>query len=183
MTKTNQHFDTIALHGGKSKDSLTNACATPLYQTAAYNFNDVTHAANLFGLKEEGFIYTRIGNPTTDVLEKRIAELEGGVGAVAFATGHAAIVASILNIAQQGDEIVSSGNLYGGTYNLFTHNLPRLGITTKFVDGSNPDNFLSAITEKTKAIFAEVIGNPNGDILDIETVAAIAHANGIPLIV
>ncbi|GBG58284.1 O-acetylhomoserine aminocarboxypropyltransferase [Sporomusaceae bacterium FL31] len=179
----NLNFASLAVHAGQEPDPTTGSRAVPIYQTTSYNFRDSEHGANLFSLKESGNIYTRIMNPTTDVLEKRIAALEGGVGALAFASGHAAISAAILNIAQAGDEIVSSASLYGGTYNMFTYTLPRLGITVKLVDPSNPDNFQQAITEKTKAIYAETIGNPKIDILDIEAVAAIAHKNGIPLII
>lgn len=179
----NLRFDSLAVHGGQEPDPTTGSRAVPIYQTTAYNFRDSEHAANLFGLKELGNIYTRIMNPTTDVFEKRIAALEGGVGALAFASGHAAISAAILNIAQAGDEIVSSSTLYGGTYNMFAYTLPRLGINVNLVDASDPENFRKAITPKTKALYAEIIGNPKIDILDIEKVAAIAHENGIPLIV
>lgn len=179
----NLNFASLAVHAGQEPDPTTGSRAVPIYQTTSYNFRDSEHGANLFSLKESGNIYTRIMNPTSDVLEKRIAALEGGVGALAFASGHAAISAAILNIAQAGDEIVSSASLYGGTYNMFTYTLPRLGITVKLVDPSNPENFQQAITEKTKAIYAETIGNPRIDILDIEAVAAIAHKNGIPLII
>lgn len=179
----NLNFASLAVHAGQEPDPTTGSRAVPIYQTTSYNFRDSEHGANLFSLKESGNIYTRIMNPTTDVLEKRIAALEGGVGALAFASGHAAISAAILNIAQAGDEIVSSASLYGGTYNMFTYTLPRLGITVKLVDPSNPENFQQAITEKTKAIYAETIGNPKIDILDIEAVAAVAHKNGIPLII
>ncbi|MBP2653258.1 MAG: mdeA 3 [Firmicutes bacterium] len=179
----NLQFDTLAIHAGQEPDPTTGSRAVPIYQTTSYNFRDAEHAANLFELKEAGNIYTRIMNPTTDVLEKRIAALEGCAAAVAFASGHAAINAAILNIAQTGDEIVSSTTLYGGTYNMFAHTLPRLGVKVKFVDASDPENFAKAITPKTKALYAEVIGNPKIDVLDIEKVAAIAHANGLPLIV
>jgi len=177
------HFDTLAVHGGQEPDPTTGSRAVPIYQTTAYNFRDAEHAANLFGLKEPGNIYSRIMNPTTDVLEKRIAALEGGVAAVAFASGHAAISSSIINIAQAGDEIVSSSTLYGGTYNMFAYTLPRLGIKVNFVDSSDPDNFARAITVNTKALYAETIGNPKINVLDIERVADIAHKNGLPLIV
>ncbi|MGG3891253.1 homocysteine synthase [Metabacillus fastidiosus] len=177
------NLETIAVHGGQEVDSATNARAVPIYQTTSYTFNDTDHAANLFGLKEFGNIYTRIMNPTTDVFEKRIAELEGGAGALGVASGQAAITYSILNIAEAGDEIVSATSLYGGTYNLFAHTLPKLGINVKFADPSDPENFRAVITDKTKAIFAETIGNPKGDVLDIEAVAKIAHENDIPLIV
>jgi O-acetylhomoserine (thiol)-lyase len=179
----NLRFDTLAVHGGQEPDPTTGSRAVPIYLTTAYNFRDAEHAANLFGLKEVGNIYTRIMNPTTDVLEKRIAALEGAAAAVAFASGHAAISSAIFTIAQAGDEIVSSSSLYGGTYNMFAHTLPRLGIKVNFVDGSNPDNFAAAITPNTKALYAEIIGNPKIDVLDIEKVAAIAHKNGIPLII
>lgn len=175
--------ETLAVHAGQVVDPTTLSRAVPIYQTSSYVFNDSDHAADIFSLKEEGFAYTRIINPTSDVLEKRVAALEGGVGALALASGQAAIVNSILNIASVGDEIVSSSSLYGGTYNLFTHTLPKLGITVKFVDSANPENFDKAITSKTKAIYAETIGNPKGDVLDIEAVAEIAHQHLIPLIV
>ncbi|MBP2644878.1 MAG: mdeA 3 [Firmicutes bacterium] len=177
------HFDTLTVHGGQEPDPTTGSRAVPIYQTASYVFNDADHAANLFALKEPGNIYTRLMNPTTDVFEKRVAALEGGIGALAFSTGHAAISSAIFNIAQAGDEIVSSSTLYGGTYNMFSYTLPRLGIKVRFVDSSNPDNFQEAITDKTKAIYAEIIGNPKIDVLDTERVAEIAHRNGLPLIV
>lgn len=176
-------LETLAVHGGQQIDPTTMSRAVPIYQTTSYGFRDTEHAANLFALKEFGNIYTRIMNPTSDVFEQRVAALEGGAAALAVASGQAAITYSILNIAGAGDEIVSAASLYGGTFNLFSTTLPKLGITVKFVDPSNPDNFRSAITPKTKAIFAETIGNPRGDILDISAVAAIAHDNGIPLIV
>lgn len=175
--------ETLAIHAGQEVDPTTKSRAVPIYQTTSYVFNDTDHAANLFALKEFGNIYTRIMNPTTDVFEKRIAALEGAPAALAVASGQAAITFAILNIAEAGDEIVSASSLYGGTYNLFSNTLAKLGITVKFVDPSNPENFRSAITDKTKAVYAESIGNPKGDILDIEAVAAIAHENGIPLIV
>lgn len=175
--------ETLAIHAGQEPDPVTNSRAVPLYQTTSYVFNDTEHAANLFGLKEFGNIYSRIMNPTNDVFEKRIAALEGGVGALATASGQAAITFSILNIAGAGDEIVSSSTLYGGTYNLFAITLAKLGITVKFVDSSDPENFRAAITDKTKAVYAETIGNPKGDVLDVEAVAAIAHEHGLPLIV
>ncbi|HDQ25811.1 MAG TPA: O-acetylhomoserine aminocarboxypropyltransferase/cysteine synthase [bacterium] len=176
-------FDTLSLHAGHTPDKETNSRAVPIYQTTSYVFNSTEHAANLFGLKEFGNIYTRLMNPTTDVLEKRIAALEGGVAALAFASGMAAITASITTIAQAGDEIVSASNLYGGTVTLFGHTLPRLGINVKFVDAKNPENYRKAITPKTKALFAETIGNPELNVLDIEAVAKIAHEAGIPLII
>jgi O-acetylhomoserine (thiol)-lyase len=174
-------FDTIALHGGQVADPTTGSRAVPIYQTTSYVFNDTDHAANLFGLKEFGNIYTRIMNPTTDVLEKRIAELEGGVGAVATASGQSAETLAILNIAQAGDEIVSTTSLYGGTYNLFAHTLAKLGITTKFVE-PNAEAVKEAITDKTKLVYSEVVGNPNLQTLDIRAVADVAHAGGVPLI-
>lgn len=179
----NLRFESLAVHGGQEPDPTTGSRAVPIYQTTAYNFKDSEHAANLFGLKETGYIYSRLTNPTTDVFEKRIAALEGGVGALAFASGHAAIHGAIVNIAQAGDDIVSSSTLYGGTYNMFAYTLPRLGIKVHFVDASDPENFEKAITPNTKALYAETIGNPKIDVLDIEKVAAIAHKHGIPLIV
>ncbi|MGQ8875014.1 homocysteine synthase [Paenibacillus sp. TSA_86.1] len=176
-------FETLAIHAGQEIDPTTQSRAVPLYQTTSYGFRDTEHAANLFGLKEFGNIYTRLMNPTTDVFEQRIAALEGGAGALATASGQAAITFSLLNIAGAGDEIVSSASLYGGTYNLFSTTLPKLGLDVKFVDSSDPENFREAITEKTKALYAETIGNPKGNVLDIEAVAAIAHEHGIPLIV
>ncbi|AJQ29561.1 homocysteine synthase [Pelosinus fermentans] len=179
----NLRFDSVAVHGGQEPDPTTGSRAVPIYQTTSYNFRDSEHGANLFGLKESGNIYTRIMNPTTDVLEKRIAALEGGVAALAFASGHAAINAAILNIVQAGDEIVSSSTLYGGTYNMFAYTLPRIGIKVTFVDPSDPENFRKAITDKTRVVFAETIGNPKIDVFDVEKVAEIAHENGIPLLI
>ena len=182
MTKQ-LHLDTLAIHAGQEPDPTTGSRAVPIYQTASYVFKDTEHAANLFALKEFGNIYTRLMNPTTDVFEKRMAALEGGVGALATASGQAAITLAILNIAQAGDEIVSATNLYGGTYNLLQNTLSRLGITVRFVDSTDPANFEAAITEKTKLIYAESIGNPKLDILDFRAVSEIAHKHGIPLIV
>ena len=176
-------FETLAIHAGQEIDPVTGARAVPLYQTTSYGFRDTEHAANLFGLKEFGNIYTRLMNPTTDVFEQRIAALEGGAAALATASGQAAITFSLLNIAGAGDEIVSSASLYGGTYNLFSTTLPKLGLQVKFVDSNDPENFRAAITDKTRALFAETIGNPQGNVLDIEAIAAIAHEHGIPLIV
>jgi O-acetylhomoserine (thiol)-lyase len=176
-------LETLAVHAGQEIDPTTMSRAVPLYQTTSYGFRDTDHAANLFALKEFGNIYTRLMNPTTDVFEKRVAALEGAPAALATASGQAAITYSILNIAGTGDEIVSAASLYGGTYNLFSTTLPKLGINVAFVDPSDPENFRKAITPKTKALFAETIGNPRGDVLDIAAVAAIAHENGIPLIV
>lgn len=178
-----QSFDTLQLHGGQTPDPTTGSRAVPIYQTTSYSFKDTDHAANLFGLKEFGNIYTRIMNPTTDVFEQRIALLEGGVGALATASGSAAITYSILNIAGAGDEIVAASTLYGGTYNLFSTTLPRLGIKTNFVNPDDAENFRGAINDKTKAIFIETIGNPGINLIDIEAVAKIAHSNGVPLIV
>ena len=175
--------ETIALHGGQKPDPATTARAVPIYQTTSYVFHDTAHAARLFGLQEFGNIYTRIMNPTTDVLEQRIAQLEGGTGALAVASGQAAETLALLNIAHAGDEILSSASLYGGTYNLFHYTFPKLGIDVKFVDPSDPGNFRKAITKKTKAIFAESIGNPKLDTLDNRAVADIAHEAGIPLVI
>jgi O-acetylhomoserine (thiol)-lyase len=176
-------FDTIALHGGQGADSVTNARAVPIYQTTAYVFNDTEHAASLFGLQEAGNIYGRLMNPTQDVLEKRVAMLEGGVGALAVASGQAAITYAILNIAKAGDEIVSQTALYGGTYNLFTQTLSKFGIKTIFVNSDNPADFEAAITEKTRLVYAETIGNPKLNVLDIQGLAEAAHKHNIPLIV
>lgn len=176
-------LETLAVHAGQEVDPTTLSRALPIYQTTSYAFRDTEHAANLFALKEFGNIYTRLMNPTTDVFEKRVAALEGGSGAIATASGQAAITFALLNIAEAGDHIVSASSLYGGTYNLFSHTLPKLGLDVSFVDPSDPENFRSVIKENTKAIFAETVGNPKGDIFDIEAVAKIAHENGIPLIV
>ncbi|PAC83741.1 O-acetylhomoserine aminocarboxypropyltransferase [Bacillus sp. 7788] len=176
-------LETKAIHAGQELDSATYSRAVPIYQTSSFGFRDSEHAANLFGLQEPGNIYSRIMNPTNDVFEKRIAELEGGIGALAVSSGQAATTYSILNIAGAGDEIVSSSSLYGGTYNLFAHTLKKLGITVKFVDSSNLEELEAAITDKTKAVYAESIGNPKGDILHIDAVSAIAHKHHIPLIV
>jgi O-acetylhomoserine (thiol)-lyase len=176
-------FDTIALHGGQEPDPTTGSRAVPIYQTTSYVFKDTDHAANLFGLKEFGNIYTRIMNPTWDVLEQRIAQLEGGVGALVTASGQAAETLAILNIAGAGDHIVSSASLYGGTYNLFHYTLAKLGIETTFVDPSNPESFAAAIQPNTKLVYAESLGNPKNDVLDIEAVAGVAHAAGLPLFI
>ena len=178
-----QAFETLALHAGQEPDPTTNARAVPIYQTTSYVFNDSDHAADLFGLRQFGNIYTRIMNPTNDVFEKRIAALEGGVGALAFASGSAAVTFSILNIAGAGDHVVSANSLYGGTYNLFVHTLPRFGVDIDLVDPADPESFRRAIKPNTKLLFAETVGNPKLDTLDIEAVAAIAHEAGIPLIV
>lgn len=176
-------FETIAVHGGQKPDPVTKSRAYPIYQTTSYVFDDTEHAARLFGLQEFGNIYTRLMNPTTDVLENRIAQMEGGVAAVATASGQSAETLAILNIAQAGDEIVSSASLYGGTYNLFHYTLPKLGINVKFVDPSKPEEFKKAITAKTRLIFAETLGNPRLDVLDFDAVSKIAHAEGLPLMI
>ena len=183
MSKRELKFDTLQVHAGQEVDPTTGSRAVPIYQTSSYVFDNVEHGANLFALKESGNIYTRIMNPTTDVFEKRIAALEGGIGALAVASGSAAITYSILNIAGAGDEIVSASTLYGGTYNLFAQTLEKLGIHTIFVDPDNPENFRTAINEKTKAVYIESIGNPGTNLIDIEAVANIAHENNIPLII
>ncbi len=176
-------FETLALHGGQQPDPTTSARAVPIYATTSYQFKDTDHAARLFGLQEFGNIYTRIMNPTTDVFEQRIAALEGGVGALGVASGQAAETLAILNIAGAGDTIVSSSDLYGGTYNLFHHTLPKVGVTTRFVDARDYDGFAAAIDGTTKAFFLELVGNPRLDILDLERIAAIAHAQGVPVLV
>jgi len=175
--------ETLALHAGQKPDPATNARAVPIYATTSYVFNDAAHAARLFGLEEFGNIYTRIMNPTTGVFEERVAALEGGVAALGVASGQAAETLAILNIAGTGDNIVSSSSLYGGTYNLFAYTLPKLGITTRFVDGSNPASFAPAIDARTKAVYLETIGNPRLDIHDIRAIADVAHAHGVPLLV
>ena len=175
--------ETRALHSGQKPDPTTNARAVPIYATTSYVFDDAAHAARLFGLQEFGNIYTRIMNPTTDVFEQRVAALEGGVAALGVASGQAAETLSILNLARAGDNIVSSSSLYGGTYNLFTHTLPKIGITTTYVDGSDPSAFGRAINEKTKAVFLELIGNPRLDVHDLASIADVAHARGVPVIV
>ena len=183
MKERKWKFDTLQVHAGQEPDPTTGARAVPIYQTTSYVFRDADYAANLFSLQEAGNIYTRIMNPTNDVLEKRIAALEGGSGALALSSGSAAITYAILNIAGAGDEIVAASTLYGGTYNLFSVTLPKLGIKTHFVDPDNVKNFRQAITPQTKAIFIESIGNPGINLIDIEAVAAIAHENGIPLLI
>ena len=175
-------IETLALHGGQDADPTTGSRAVPIYQTTSYQFKDTEHAANLFGLKEFGNIYIRLMNPTTDVFEKRMALLDGGVGARAVASGQSAITLALLNIARAGDEIVSADNLYGGTYNLFHYTFSRLGITVNFVKSNDLDALQGAITPKTKAIYAESIGNPKLDVADIEGIAGVAHKNGIPFV-
>src|ERR1035438_4778331 len=177
------HFDTLAIHGGQDPDPTTKSRAVPIYQTTSYVFDDADHAARLFALQEFGNIYTRIMNPTTDVFEKRIAALEGGVAGLALASGQAAETLIIITLAAAGDEIVSTTSLYGGTYNLFHYTLPRLGITVRFVDADDFDGLRAAINEKTKAVYTETLGNPKLDVVDIEKLAAIAHQHGLPLII
>lgn len=179
---TNYKPETILLHGGQDVDP-TGSRTVPIYRTTSYVFDSTEAARSVFALESAGNIYSRITNPTVDVFEKRVAELEGGTAAVAFSSGMAAIAFSILNIAGAGDEIVAAGSLYGGTYNLFANTLPRYGITVKFVDETNPENFKAAINDNTKAVFAEIIGNPSLQVLDIEAVAKVAHDNGLPLII
>ena len=176
--------DTLALHAGQeSPDPATGARAVPIYQTTSYVFKDTSHAADLFALKAFGNIYTRIMNPTTDVFEKRVAALEGGTGAVAVSSGMAAITLGLLAITRLGDEIVAGNNLYGGTYQLFHHTFPKLGRKVKFVDSGDPNAFAAAINDKTRAVYAETIGNPKVDVPDFEAIAAIAHGAGIPFVV
>jgi len=177
------HFDTIALHGGQQPDPTTGARAVPIYQTTSYVFNSVAHAADLFGLRQFGNIYTRIMNPTTDVLEKRLAEMDGGAGALAVASGQAAETLAILNITQAGQNIVSTSFLYGGTYNLFHYTFPKLGIEVRFVDTSDPANVEAAIDEKTRLVYLESVGNPANNVDDYPAVAEIAHRHGIPFFV
>ncbi len=176
-------IETIAIHGGYEPEPTTKAVAVPIYQTTSYSFDDTQHGADLFDLKVEGNIYTRIMNPTSAVLEKRVAEMEGGVGALALSSGMSAITYAIFAIAQAGDNIVSASSLYGGTYNLFAHTLPRLGIEVRFANQHDVDGMEALIDENTKAVFAETIGNPAGNVLDISAVANMAHSNGVPLIV
>ena len=183
MSDNNYSFETLAVHGGQSTDPTTKARAVPIYQTTSYSFDDADHAARLFGLQEFGNIYTRIMNPTTDVLEKRVAALEGGAAALCLASGQAAVTLALQNIANSGDEIVSTTSLYGGTYNLFHYTLPKLGITVRFVDAEDEAGLRAAINDKTRAIYTETVGNPKLDIVDIEKLAAIAHENNLPLII
>lgn len=178
-----QGFETLQVHAGQEVDPTTGSRAVPIYQTTSYQFRDAEHAANLFGLKEFGNIYTRIMNPTTDVFEKRIAALEGGIGALATASGHAAQVQAIFTIAEKGDHIVTSSRLYGGTYNQFKYTLPRLGIDVTFVDPTDPENFRRAIQPNTKAIYGETLGNPDITVFPIEEVAAVAKEFKVPLII
>ncbi|MEW5758915.1 MAG: O-acetylhomoserine aminocarboxypropyltransferase/cysteine synthase [Candidatus Omnitrophota bacterium] len=184
MTKIDKKLklESILLHGGQEADPTTGSRAVPIYQTTSYQFKNTEHAANLFGLKEFGNIYTRLMNPTTDVFEKRLALLDGGVGALAVSSGQSAITLALLNIAQAGDEIVSADNLYGGTYNLFHYTFPKLGIKVNFVKSNDLDAFQKAITPETKALYAESIGNPKLDICDLEGLSKLAHKNGIPFV-
>ncbi|MCG3160233.1 MAG: L-methionine gamma-lyase [Acidobacteria bacterium] len=179
----NYHFNTLAVHGGQAVDPTTNARAVPIYQTTSYNFTDADHAARLFALQEFGNIYTRIMNPTQDVLEKRLAAMEGGMAALALSSGQAAETLAIITLANAGDEIVSTTSLYGGTYNLFHYTLPKLGITVRFVDAEDEAGLRAAINDKTKAVYTETVGNPKLDIVDIEKLANIAHENRLPLII
>ncbi len=181
--KPDWRLETIAVHGGYRPDPTTRAVAVPIYQTVAYAFDDTQHGADLFDLKVAGNIYTRIMNPTTDVLEQRVAALEGGIAALALASGQAAVTYAILTIAEAGDNIISSSTLYGGTYNLFAHTLPQYGITTRFANPSDLAAFEAQIDDRTKAIFAESVGNPLGNITDIAALAELAHRHGLPLIV
>jgi len=176
-------IETLAVHAGYSPDPTTKSVAVPIYQTVAYSFDSAQHGADLFDLKVAGNIYTRIMNPTTDVLEKRVAALEGGIAALAVASGMSAIAYAIQTIAEAGDNIVSASTLYGGTYNLFAHTFPQQGIEVRFADSRDPASFGKLIDEKTKAVYCESIGNPLGNVTDIAALAKVAHAHGVPLIV
>ncbi|MDP3133032.1 MAG: aminotransferase class I/II-fold pyridoxal phosphate-dependent enzyme, partial [Burkholderiaceae bacterium] len=176
-------LETIAVHGGYTPDPTTKSAAVPLYQTVAYAFDSAQHGADLFDLKVAGNIYSRIMNPTNDVLEKRVAAMEGGIAALAMASGMAAITAAIQTIAEAGDNIVSASTLYGGTYNLFAHTFPQQGIEVRFADPRDPASFAALMDERTKAVFCESVGNPLGNVTDIAALAAVAHAHGVPLIV
>src|ERR1700692_4807927 len=183
MPESKQHFDTLAVHAGQSPDPATGSRAVHIYQTTSYLFQDADHAGRLFALKEFGNIYTRIMNPTTDVFEKRVAAREGGAAGLATASGQAAETLTITTLASAGDEIISTTSLYGGTYNLYHYTMPRLGIKVRFVDADDFDGLRAAINDKTRAIYAETVGNPKLDVVDIEKMASIAHANGLPLII
>ena len=184
MSEPNQRqFATLAVHAGQSPDPATGSRAVPIYQTTSYLFQDADHAGRLFGLKEFGNIYTRIMNPTTDVLEKRVAALEGGAAGLATASGQAAETLTLTTLASAGDEIISTTSLYGGTYNLFHYTFPRLGITVRFVDADDFAGLRAAINDKTRAIYTESLGNPKLDVVDIEKIAAIAHEHGLPLVI
>ncbi len=176
-------IETIAVHGGYSPEPTTKAVAVPIYQTTSYAFDSTQHAADLFDLKVEGNIYTRMMNPTTAVLEQRVAQMEGGIAGLAVASGMSAITYAIQTITETGDNIISTSSLYGGTYNLFAHTFPQMGIETRFIDGTDYDQIASLIDEKTKAVFCESIGNPAGNVADLEKIAKIAHASGVPVIV
>jgi len=178
-----QRDETIALHGGQVPDPTTNARAVPIYQTTSYTFDDTQHAADLFALKVPGNIYTRIMNPTWDVLEQRLAALEGGIAAIVLASGQAAVTYSVLNICRAGDNIISVSTLYGGTYNLFAHTLPQYGIEVRFVDPDDPGAVAANVDDKTRLVFAETIGNPRLNVVDIKAWADAAHAAGLPLVV
>lgn len=182
MSQAQYRPETVALHGGQSPDPTTGSRAVPIHQTTSYQFKSSEHAANLFALKEFGNIYTRLMNPTTDVFERRIAELDGGVGALAVASGQSAITLSLLNIGRAGDEIVAADNLYGGTYNLFHYTFPRLGIKVHFVPSEDLTALDKAITPKVKAVFAESIGNPKLDVADLDAISKVAHSHGVPLV-
>jgi O-acetylhomoserine (thiol)-lyase len=183
MSELKQHLATLAVHAGQSPDPATGACAVPIYQTASYVFQDADHAGRLFALKEFGNIYTRIMNPTNDVFEKRVAALEGGAAGLATASGMAAETLALTTLASAGDEIISTTSLYGGTYTLLRYTFSRLGITVRFVDGDDFDGLRAAINGKTRAIYAETLGNPKLDVVDIEKFAAIAHEHGLPLVI
>ncbi len=183
MAQLDMKIETQCLHAGYQPDPTTNARANPIYRTSSFVFNDTAHAARLFGLEELGNIYTRLMNPTTDVLEQRVTALEGGAAGLGVASGTAAIFYAIINICEQGDEVVSANNLYGGTFTQFNDILPKFGIKTTFVDPKDPQNFAAAINENTKAVFCETVGNPGLDVVDLEKIAAVAHENGLPLIV
>jgi len=183
MSSPTPNLNTLCLHAGQAPDPTTGSRAVPIYQTTSYVFKSTDHAANLFALKEFGNIYTRIMNPTTDVLEQRVAQVEGGSAALAVASGQAATTMALLAITQVGDEIVAANNLYGGTYQLFHYTLPKLGRTVKFVDSRDPESFRAAVTPKTRAFFAETVGNPKLDIPDFEAISKVAHEAGVPLVV
>ena len=183
MSEVKQQLATLAVHAGQVPDPATGSRAVPIYQTTSYLFQDADHAARLFALQEFGNIYTRIMNPTTDVFEKRVAALEGGVAALATASGQAAETLAVLTLASAGEEIVSTTSLYGGTYNLFHYTLPKLGITVRFVDADDFDGLRAAINPKTRAVYTETLGNPKLDVVDIEKLAAIAHVHKLPLII
>src|SRR5210317_911426 len=180
---SDQQISTKALHAGHDTTQTSGTRAVPIYQSTFYVFNDADHAANLFSLQELGFIYTRLNNPTNQILQERLAAIEGGIGAVVFASGTSAISTALLTLLKAGDHIVASSTLYGGTYNLLNVTLPRLGITTTFVDAEDPENFNKAIQVNTRAVFLESIGNPKLDVIDLEAVAEVSKRAGIPLIV